>query len=322
MADIAVAVTTYNQANWIGQTLESVLEQSLAPTEVVVIDDGSTDDTPAILERFRHRVHVIRQRNTGVAGSRNAAVLACSADYVALLDGDDRWHRHKLRRCAELLDLFGQPCLLAHDFERISPAGVVINRGEIAARLTEWGYHDAALLDCLERLIHDNFISTTSQVVVRRNAYVECGLSDPAFAIGSDYDLYLRLALRGPFLLAPDILTYWRRHDDAASGASSSRQVESTLDMVSVLNKARARDDMAGYAEAIDRRQRTILQIIYSCEQRWGKKATARALARMAWQCRSPHSAFAAAAVLLTPQRLRRALASMTSVSISAQPGH
>lgn len=319
MADIAVAVTTYNQAKWIGQALQSVLDQSWAPREVVVIDDGSTDDTPAVLEPFRNRVRVIRQPNAGIAASRNAAVLACSADYVALLDGDDVWHRDKLRRCGELLDTFGRPSLMAHDFERISPQGEVINRGEIAARLANWGCRDPVVLDCVEHLIRDNFISTTSQVVVRRDAYIACGLSDPAFSIGSDYDLYLRLAIREPFLLAGDVLTYWRRHD---SSASTDRYVDSALDMVRVLKKARATPEMADHVQAIDLRQGTIVRLVYSCEGHWGKWATAKALARIAWQRRNPYSALAAGAVLLIPQRLRRAAASVTGVSVSTQPGH
>jgi glycosyltransferase involved in cell wall biosynthesis len=319
MADIAVAITTYNQARWIGEALQSVLDQSVSPREVVVIDDGSTDDTPAVLEPFRDRVRVIRQRNAGIAASRNAAVLACSAEYVALLDGDDVCHRDKLRRCAELLDTFGRPSFMAHDFERISPEGTVINRGEIAARLADWGHRDPIVLDCFEQLLHDNFISTTSQVVVRRDAYIACGLSDPAFTIGSDYDLYLRLAIREPFLLAGDVLAYWRRH---GASASTDRHVDSALDMVSVLQKARATAEMAGHATAIDRRQHAIVRLVYSCEGHWGKWTTARALTRIAWRRRNLYSAFAASAVLLIPQRLRQAAASLTGVSVSTQPGH
>jgi len=322
MADIAVAVTTYNQANWIGQTLESVLAQSLPPKEVVVIDDGSTDDTPAVLDRFRDRVRVIRQRNTGVAGSRNAAVLACSADYVALMDGDDLWHRDKLRRSAELLAASGEPSLLVHDLERISPKGDVIGGGEIAARLSTWGNGPVAVVNCVEHLILDNFISTTSQVVVRRTAYIDAGLSNPAFPIASDYDLYLRLATRGPFVFSGDVLTQWRRHEKSASGPAPEKQLDSVIDMATVLHMARTRADMASYIGTIDLRQRTLVRLTYSSEERCGKKATVRALARLAWRTRSAQGAIAAGAILLTPQRLRRLLASVTSVSISTQPEH
>ena len=321
MTDIAVAVTTYNQATWIGRTLESVLGQSRAAKEIVVVDDGSTDDTPSVLEHFRHRVRVIRQRNAGVAGSRNAAVLACSAEYVALMDGDDLWHRDKLRRCAELLDTSGTPSLLVHDLERISSKGDVIGGGEIASRLATWGNGHVAVVNCVEHLILDNFISTTSQVVVRRAAYIDAGLSNPAFPIASDYDLYLRLATRGPFLLSGDVLTQWRRHDTSASGPAPEKQLESVIDMATVLKMARTRADMAGYVGTIDLRQSMLVRLLYSSENRCGKKATARALARMAWRCRSTRSALAAGAILLTPQRLRRAVAALTSVSISAQPG-
>lgn len=322
MTDIAVAVTTYNQAKWIGETLESVLGQSSRPSEVVVIDDGSLDETPVVLENFRDRVRVIRQQNAGVAAARNAAVRACSADYVALMDGDDLWHPDKLRRCAELLTEYGKPSLLVHDLERISSRGEVIGGGEIAPRLISWGHGRVATVDCVDHLIADNFISTTSQIVVRRTEYIDSGESDATFPIASDYDLYLRLATRGPFLFYGDVLTQWRRHETSASGPAPERQLDSIVDMATVLIAARARADMAGYRNAIDRRQAALVRLVYSCETRCGRKATARALARMAWRCRNPYSGIAAGAVLLTPQRLRRVVGAMTSVSISTQPGH
>ena len=318
---IAVAITTYNQAHYVGETIRSVFNQSLAPAEIVVVDDGSTDDTPAALARFQNKVRVIRQENAGVAAARNAAVRACSAEFVALLDGDDLWHPDKLRRSMELLQTFGAPALLAHDVERMSSDGTVLDRGEIEARLADLGQSHAAIADCLALLLQGSFIWTTSQVVVRRSAYMDVGLSDQSFPVASDYDLYLRLAARGHrFLLSDDVLTRWRQHDESASGRGVARQFNWAVDVVRVLKKARAREEMAAHIDAIDRRQAMIVRIVYSSESRGGRLPTARALARIAWVCRNPHAAFAAAAVLLTPQSLRRLAASFTGVSVSTGP--
>ena len=316
---IAVAVTTYNQSRYVADTVSSVLAQSLQPSEIVVVDDGSTDSTPTVLADFRDRIRVIRQQNGGVAAARNAAVLACSSDFVALLDGDDLWHPDKLRRCARLLADYPDSSVLAHDIERISADGQVLNRGEIAARLTDWRLGETAVVDCLERLIHGNLIWTTSQVVVRRTAYIDAGLSDPSFAIASDYDLYLRLAARGPFLLDSHVLSQWRQHDESASGKGLRRECNWAVDMSHVLEKARTRRELTDYQPAIDRRQNAIVQMLYSSESRLGRWPTARALARIAWNRRNAFPAFAAAAVLLTPQSLRRRAASITGVSVSAR---
>jgi glycosyltransferase involved in cell wall biosynthesis len=317
MPDISVAITTYNQALWIGDALESVLRQSSKPAEVVVVDDGSTDGTPDVLDRFRGRIRTIRQKNAGVAAARNAAVLACSSDFVALLDGDDLWHPEKIRRCTELLKSYGGPSLLAHDVRLISPGGTMIGRGEIGGRLAGAGREEATVLDCLEPLIDGNFIWTTSQVVVRRSAYIDAGLSDPSFPIASDYDLYLRLAARGPFLLASDVLTQWRRHDATTSGHPRGGPFSSAIDMARVLTKARTLRELSDRTDAIDRRFAGIVGLVYGSQSRFGRQATAQALARIAWHCRDIGAAVAAGAVLLAPRRIRRVVASVTGISIS-----
>jgi hypothetical protein len=144
-------------------------------------------------------------------------------------------------------------------------------------------------------------------------------MSDPSFPIASDYDLYLRLAARGPFVLDSRVLTQWRQHDESASGRGLLREVNWAVDEAQVLEKARTRSEMTDYQAAIDRRQDTIVYMLYSSESRVGRWPTARALARIAWKRRNAFSAFAAAAVLLTPQGMRRRAASMTGVSISAR---
>jgi glycosyltransferase involved in cell wall biosynthesis len=321
MPSVAVAITTYNQSRWIGQTLASVFGQSVAPSEVVVLDDGSTDGTPAILGQFRDRVRIIRQPNAGVAAARNAAVRACSADFVALLDGDDLWHPQKLQRCTELLKIFNGAVLLAHDVEKVSAdARSTLVRGqEIGALLARHGQRETGLVDCIGELLSGDVLCTTSQVVVRRSAYIDVGMSDSSFRIASDYDLYLRLALRGPFLLSREVLAQWRQHEESASGAGLERSFNWAVDIARVLHKARRRHDMKEHTRAIDQRQSAIVRDMYRLEQTCGRWPTSRALARIAWSCGSPYSAFAAGAVLLTPEWLRRSAATATGVTMSTK---
>jgi len=89
---ISVVIPTYNSAAVIRMTLDSVLRQTVAPAEILVLDDGSTDDTVSILNSYRPRVTVIQQANRGVAAARNEVCRRASGDFIAFLDHDDLWH--------------------------------------------------------------------------------------------------------------------------------------------------------------------------------------------------------------------------------------
>src|SRR5215831_13620895 len=89
---ISVAIPTYNSARFIQATLNSVLTQSIAPGEILIVDDGSTDETIAILSSYGSSVRVIRQSNQGVAAARNVLASNVAGDLVAFLDHDDLWH--------------------------------------------------------------------------------------------------------------------------------------------------------------------------------------------------------------------------------------
>ena len=89
---VSVAIPTYNSAKFIQATLKSVLNQSVAPAEILIVDDGSTDETIDILSSYGSSIRVIRQSNQGVAAARNALARNASGDLVAFLDHDDLWH--------------------------------------------------------------------------------------------------------------------------------------------------------------------------------------------------------------------------------------
>src|SRR5437879_2984735 len=93
---VSVVVTTYNQAPYIQQTLQSVFDQTYPNFEVIVVDDGSTDDTPTKLGPFMDRIVSVRQENQGIAASRNSGIQKAKGEFIALLDGDDLWDPEKL----------------------------------------------------------------------------------------------------------------------------------------------------------------------------------------------------------------------------------
>jgi len=316
---VSVAITTYNQARFIGATIESVLAQTCPPDEIVVVDDGSQDGTAEVVGQFGDRVRLVRQRNGGVTRARNRAVRECRGDFVALLDGDDLWLPTKLERCLAALRLTPEAEVIAHDIETVSEdARQVLERGPMTARVAGLTAGDPPLFrDCWQDLVADNPIWTTSQVMMRRDTFLAAGMSNPRFGNGSDYDLYLRLAGRLKFLLVPEVLTQWRQHDRSASGAGYERRLATwRADAAAVLG-THARREGPARAAALRKAEAAALRLlvrdVYLREQTDGRLATGRVLWQVARRCRSGLAAWTLLAVL-TPSSLRRlgAMASRT----------
>src|ERR1700691_3891159 len=104
MAKVATIVAVYNGADTVDRALCSIFAQTFADNEIIVVNDGSTDDTPNVLSRYGDRIRVISQSNRGLSAARNAGVRASASEYVAFLDDDDEWMPEKLARCVRLLD--------------------------------------------------------------------------------------------------------------------------------------------------------------------------------------------------------------------------
>jgi glycosyltransferase involved in cell wall biosynthesis len=103
---ISVVIPSYNSSGFIRHTLDSVLAQTFAPCEVLVLDDGSTDDTVQILQSYGTRIKILQQKNGGTANARNALCRQAAGDVVAFLDHDDLWHPEYLRHHRDLLERY------------------------------------------------------------------------------------------------------------------------------------------------------------------------------------------------------------------------
>jgi len=206
---VSVVVPAHNAASWITEALESVLAQTYAAWELIVVDDGSSDDTPALAGEVAARdprVRLIRQRNRGVAAARNAGITASAGRYIAPLDADDFWFPDKLALQVAALEAAGPEaglayCWSAHVDERSRLTG-----GTIAGR--EEG-------DAFGALFLGNFIGNASTPLMRREALDAVGLNDTMFfARGAqgceDRDLYLRIAERFRVVLVPRVLVGYR----------------------------------------------------------------------------------------------------------------
>jgi glycosyltransferase involved in cell wall biosynthesis len=203
---VSAAITTYNRARFLPEAIESVLAQTADDLEVIVVDDGSTDETESVVEPFRGRIRYIRQENRGRSAARNAAVAAAEGEFVAFCDSDDVWLPDRLER--QLPTVLGRPSVaMVHgQVELIGADGATLPEETDAHRavfsrahakpVTYAGY--AWECRCL-----------SSTILVRAAALREVGGYDAALLL-DDYDLYLRLALAYEivFLDGPPLARY------------------------------------------------------------------------------------------------------------------
>jgi glycosyltransferase involved in cell wall biosynthesis len=209
MPRISVVIPTYNRANLISETLDSVLSQTVNDIEVIVVDDGSTDATPAVVSSYQ-RVRYLHQANAGQAAARNAGIRMAMGEYIAFVDDDDLWLPNKL---AQQLD-----CLHAESAAWVYCDALVFDgtSGQPLHRFsqinTPHNGHVGAQL-----LIRDFIASPTP--MVRRDVFDRVGLFDasPLLRRREDWEMWLRIAAHYPLSYIPEPLARYRSHEQTAT---------------------------------------------------------------------------------------------------------
>lgn len=181
---VTVIIATYNRSKLVADAVESVQAQTYPNVEIIVVDDGSKDDTLAVLSRFGSRIRVLSQPNGGPGAARNNGIRHASGDLVAFLDDDDTWRPNKL---SVQVRLFEDPDVhLVH-------AGIMF-RYEDSAR-------DCTLMRGAHVDLHDmlrGIILSLNTVVVRRSVFDELGVFDESFRVAEDYEFFMRVAAKYP----------------------------------------------------------------------------------------------------------------------------
>ncbi len=207
---VSVVVPAYNAGRFIAATVESALRQSFQAIEVLVIDDGSSDDTAAQLRQFNDpRLVVAQQPNQGAPATLNTAVGMARGEYIAFLDHDDLWIDSKVARH---LEAFGQHPGLTATF---SWYGLIDQRG---LRIPLGTHHWRGSIE-FSQLLEDFVIGCTSALMMRRDAIREAGGFDTQFPRCHDLDLVLRVSLQHPASICavPEELALYRRHSGQMS---------------------------------------------------------------------------------------------------------
>jgi glycosyltransferase involved in cell wall biosynthesis len=227
---VSIIIPCFNHARFLSEAIESALAQTLAPLEVIVVDDGSTDDSADVASRYP--VKLVRQGNAGLAAARNAGLAVSRGAIVIFLDADDRLRPEAASAGASALRatpaaaLAVGRCLLIDEHGR----SLATNQPRVTGRF-------------YEELLRQNYIWTPALAAFRRTALDEVGAFDSTVNPSADYDLYLRLARRYDFAPHDTLVAEYRQHS-----ASMSRDPVLMLDTtLEVLRRQRqhARRDAA-----------------------------------------------------------------------------
>lgn len=193
---VSIILPTYNRADFLSRALDSVLAQTYGDWECVVIDDGSTDNTDAVLAGYGDpRIIRFRQENQGVSGARNAGIARCRGEVLALLDSDDEWMERKLE--TQLAYMADNGYEISQTEEIWVRNGRRVNQPARYARPEGW-FFEASLEMCL--------ISPSCTMFTRR-AWEVMGPFDTAMPSCEDYDMWLRACLHFPVGLVREPLT-------------------------------------------------------------------------------------------------------------------
>lgn len=189
---VSVIIPTWNRASLLRRTLASVLGQTVVPLEVLVADDGSTDDTAAVVHEFGARAtHLALPHRGQPAAARNAALARARGNWVAFVDDDDLWQPDKLER--QLALTHGGPALLCCN------AGLIDEHDAPLGRNLHEAHPLAKEPDVLRALIGGNYVVCSSVVAPAALIRAAGGFcEDPVLRGAEDYDLWLRCALRAP----------------------------------------------------------------------------------------------------------------------------
>ena len=245
MPRVSVIIPAYNAGDRVCEAIESAAAQTYSDFEIIVVDDGSTDDTERKVKRFGGRVRYLRQENQGVSAARNFGIRASGGEYVAFLDADDLWNRDKLERQVPALESDARVGLVCSDWT-LEVKGTVIPSVLSTRPAVRSGY--------LFREVVRNAFVLTSTVIVRRRYLEDVGGFDERFPTAEDQDLWLRISYHHLVAFVPIALTTKRQQDN---GLSSDPRAASVY-QIKLLEKA-----LASLPD-LSRRNRQLLQSVLS----------------------------------------------------------
>jgi glycosyltransferase involved in cell wall biosynthesis len=234
---VSVIVPAFNASRWIGVSLDSARAQTLRDIEIIVVDDGSVDDTPEVvaeLARRDSRVRIIRQENAGVGAARNTGILAARGEFIATLDADDLWDPTKLERQVQRIGQCGERTAMVYCWYKT----VDEDGDELASHFPFTVEGEAR-----RAIILRNFLGNASVPLFRAKALRQTGLYLTRIEQGGvqgceDWDLSIRVSEAWEIGVVREVLVAYRQSDSCMSMGAASMTESFRL----VMDRARRRN--------------------------------------------------------------------------------
>ncbi|MEQ8998305.1 MAG: glycosyltransferase [Coleofasciculus sp. B1-GNL1-01] len=228
---ISVILPVYNGEKTIKETVRSVLSQTFSEFELIIINDGSADSTVDIVSSIEdERIQVFSYPNAGQPASRNRGIAKAQGDYIAFIDADDLWTADKLEAQYKALQDNPQAALAYSWTDWIDESGELLKRGSY---ITESG-------DVLSKLLLNDFVANGSNPLIRRQALLEVGGFDESLSNAHDWDMWLRLAVRYPFVAVASPQVLYRKSTSSMSANIWGMERSSIQVIEKALNQAPA----------------------------------------------------------------------------------
>lgn len=211
---VSVVTPTYNRAGFLPQAIESVLQQTFGDFELIVVDDGSTDDTPHLMDRYLRdtRVRYFKQSNQGQSVARNRGIEEARGEYICFLDSDNAWREKKLEQSLEVFRHNPEFHVVYGDYMVIDAEGNELGVNQMRRYTGRVTAH----------LLKDNFVSMNT-TMTRSLCFQQMGGFDEKDRLTEDYGLWLRFSTRYRFYYLDQILGYYRVMDGQISSDKARR---------------------------------------------------------------------------------------------------
>lgn len=226
---VSVVIPSYNHAKYVVLAVESALAQSYPALEVIVVDDGSKDDTANALKRYAGRINYVYQENKGLPAARNTGIRLAKGEFIAFLDADDEWFANKIEKQMAVILKHPEVGLVSCGSVAIDPAGSVLWNNEAH------NYTDKRVF--LEELATGNNVTASgSGALVRRESFLKVGLFDETLTSSEDWDMWLRIAVQADIMFVEKTLSKRRVVPGSmSSAANAGKMLENEMKVLAKL---------------------------------------------------------------------------------------
>ena len=211
---VSIIIPTYNQSQYLEEAMESVLNQTYQNIEIIIVDDGSTDNTSEVVKSFDNKIIYIPQKNKGASSARNAGIKKAQGQYVAFLDSDDMWIKNKLEKQIKFIQnnpeigLLGTGCYQMVDINKMIYKKIFPAKNETLQK---------------DLIKYNPFIQ--SSVIIKKDVFNHIDLYDEKFKESEDYDLWLRIAQKYKVANLEQALVTKRYYEKGLSKDKDNKQL-------------------------------------------------------------------------------------------------